>query len=115
MGNIYIYFSGIIITLVCCLVIIFFLRRKFYNILIELTGNQTRAEFWLFFSNVLLLLIPTVFAMFVFPDSSDLESIIFEITRQLKWGLIGLIITLIVLGFIMINFIKKYTQNRDIE
>lgn len=106
MNPVMIYFLGIFITLICCFIVVLFLRRKYQIILVELTGNEQRASFWTSFSNVLLILVPLVFAMNVYPEIS------FDITSQLKWGLIGLIVSLLILGLIMINFIKNAEKNK---
>ncbi len=83
------------------------IKGKYYEILVELTGTDNRANFWLTFSNVLLVLVPLVFCMSTYPEAGNLEHIVFELTRQLWWGLVGLIISLLGLGLVMISFIRK--------
>lgn len=110
MTNIGVYILGILIALVLSLVVVFIIKKRFEKILIELTGSEGRAKFWVMFSNILIVLVTLVFAMNVTP--SDNFDVFFQINTQLKWSLIGLIISLVVVGIFMISFIPKGSSSK---
>lgn len=98
---------GIFIALIVCLIAVFIIKKRFEQILTELTGSEDRAKFWAIFSYMLIVLVTLVFAMSVVPSDNNDVDIFFQISRQLKWSLIGLIGSLVVVGVIMIRFIPK--------
>ena len=107
MNEIGIYVGGLVITVILSLTIILYLKKSFRKLLIDLTETQERANFWLTFSNILLILIPLVFSMSIVPGATEEIDVFFEVGRQLKWALIGLISSMVVIGFVMISFVFK--------
>jgi hypothetical protein len=104
MSNVIIYFLGVGITLTVALLVVIYLNKRYYRILVDLTKKEERAKFWLNFSNVLLLLVPLVFSMTIYPDS------LFGVTSQFKWGIVGLVLSLLVLGGIMVIYIANIVE-----
>lgn len=101
--------SGLTITLLAALAVVRYLSRPLHTQLQELCGNAERADFWTVFSNVALILIPAIFAMLVAPDSSIPP--LLAVTDQVKWGLIGLVGSVLVLGWILSRFIPRTQYN----
>jgi protein-S-isoprenylcysteine O-methyltransferase Ste14 len=99
-----IYFLGVGTTLIFALLVVIYINKRYYHLLVDLTKKEERARFWLKFSNVLLLLVPLVFSMTIYPDS------LFGITSQIKWGIVGLVLSLIALGIIIVTYITKVAE-----
>jgi len=73
--------------------------------LLELCGSAERAEFWTAFSNVAVILTPAIFAMLAEPDTNIPP--LLAVTSQLKWGLTGLVGSVLMLGWILSRFIPR--------
>jgi hypothetical protein len=95
------------ITLVFSLLVVIYLNKRYYHVLVDLTKKEERAGFWLKFSNVLLLLVPLVFSMTIYPDT------LFDITSQIKWGIVGLILSLLALGIIIVVYIARIVEKNS--
>ena len=101
MNDIAIYLSGIGLTLVCALGVILWLSRRLRIVLVDLCGTAERAHFWTAFSIVLLLLVPLIFVLSVRPDPDAAIPVLFKLSGQLRWGLVGLAGTVLALGFMI--------------
>lgn len=98
---------GLAITLLTSFVVVCYLHRPLRTQLTELCGNADRAEFWTAFSNVTVMLTPAIFAMLVDPSTEAGTPALLAITTQLRWGLIGLAVSVLMLGWILGRFIPK--------
>lgn len=81
------------------------LQTPLLRILIDLCGTEDRARFWLAFSNVTLLAVPTIFALHRSPTTGTVPGAVFDIGDQLQSGLIGLVLSVVILGFVLSHFI----------
>ena len=99
---------GVFGTLAVGIGIVWYLRQPLRNILIELCGNAARAEFWTSFSAVAMGVVPVIFAMGYHPAPGPQAPAAFELAEQLKWGLIGLIGTVVVLGWVVGRSIVRW-------
>ena len=97
-------------TLLLGLAVIAYLRRPLEKILLELCGNQERAGFWTAFSAVALGLMPVIFALACHPAPGPNSSAVFELAEQLKWGLIGLMSSVLVLGWVIGRTIVRWEK-----
>ena len=84
-----------------------YVRSHLKRILADLCGNEERASFWAAFSNLALVLTPLIFAMQYRPETGPGTSPVLEIGAQLKWALIGLVTSVLVLGFVVSAFIPR--------
>ena len=84
-----------------------FVKKQLRTLLIELCGTTERASFWLAFSNVALVLVPLIFALDYKPEFGPDKTAIFEMATQLKYALIGFVITLGLLALILFRFIPR--------
>ena len=109
------FLTGLGATLVVTLVVVIYLRPNLRKILIDLCGTQERGEFWTAFSNVTLVLIPLICAMFSPPRSDADASVLFEISGQLRWALIGLVGTVVMLGVVLSRFIPRRSSEQQPE
>jgi hypothetical protein len=99
-------------TLLVSLVVVRYMHKALGKLLGELCGNRERAEFWTVFSDVTVALVPVIFAMQYRPDLRS--DALLEIAGQLKWGLIGLVTSILMLGWITSRFIPKSQPQRSL-
>ncbi len=84
-----------------------YLHPHLRALLVELCGTYDRARFWLAFSNVALILMPLIFALEYKPEMAPGSAAIFEIAAQMKYALVGLIVTIGILGLVLISFMAR--------
>lgn len=102
-----VFLTGMAATAVICLAVIAYLKASLSRILTDICGTEARARFWVTFSNILLILTPILFAIFYQPQVSERPAVFFEVVRQLKWGLSGLVLTVAMLGVMIKGYIPK--------
>lgn len=98
---------GLGLTLITTFAIVAYLRSPLHSILVELCGTRERAAFWVTFSNVTMTLVPLIFAMQYTPDLKAGSSAVLELAAQLKWALAGLLIAVLMLGWVLRGFIRR--------
>ena len=98
--------AGITITFLAALVVVSYRNSRLRQQLLELCGNGERTEFWAVFSNVPLLLMPVIFAMSVEPSRPPAPPLL-AIAHPLRWGCIGLLTSILTLGWALGRFIAK--------
>jgi uncharacterized membrane protein YhaH (DUF805 family) len=91
--------------------IVVYVKKHLRLLLIELCGTAERASFWLAFSNVTLVLVPLIFALDYKLELGPDKSVILEMAAQLKYALIGFIITFSALAIVMFRFIPSNKAN----
>lgn len=99
--------TGLTLTLLASLGVVRHLSGPLRAQLRELCGNAERAEFWTAFSNVALVLTSSIFAMLVEPRTEPGVPVVLAVGNQLKWGLIGLVSTVLTLGWVLARFIPR--------
>ena len=95
-------------TLAIGAAVVLYLRRPLRNILVELCGNEERAEFWTAFSAVVVGVVPVIFAMVCHPAPGPDTPAVLELADQLKWGLIGLTGSVLMLGWVVGRSIVRW-------
>jgi hypothetical protein len=98
--------GGLAITLVTSTSVVIYLKSPLQKILAELCGSSERAAFWTAFSNVALIVVPVIFAMH-HPETSGSVLVAFELADQLKWGLIGVVLSITLLAWVLSRFIPR--------
>ena len=98
---------GLAITLLTAFLVVRYLHDPLRSQLNELCGSAGRAEFWTAFSSVTVILTPAIFAMLVDPCVGTGTPALLAIINQLRWGLIGLVVSVLMLGWILERFIPK--------
>lgn len=99
--------SALAITLLAASIVVRYLSGPLSALLKELCGNADRAEFWTAFSNVTVMLTPAIFAMLADPSDSPATPMLMAVISQLRWGLIGLVMSVLMLGWILGRFLPK--------
>ncbi len=102
-----IFLADLGITAGISLAVVAYLRRHLNDLLAELCGTAERAKFWSAFSNVALILVPLIFALQYQPELSQNTTAVLEMGSQLKWALVGLVVTLVTLGTVVGRFIPR--------
>jgi hypothetical protein len=100
-----VFLAGVFGTGVACLGVIFYFASHLRKLLIELCGTPERADFWRAFSNVMLLLVPVIFALQVAPDASQKAPATLLVANQFKWALIGLVASVLTMGIVLSAYI----------
>jgi hypothetical protein len=98
---------GIGLTLITVFAIVAYLRSPLHSILKELCGTGERAAFWVAFSNVTIILVPLIFAMQYTPCLRDGSSATLELAAQLKWALAGMLLAVLILGWVLSGYIRR--------
>ncbi|PYT80847.1 MAG: hypothetical protein DMG40_11345 [Acidobacteria bacterium] len=88
-----------------------YVKGHLKSLLIELCGTAERANFWLAFSNVTLVLVPFIFALDYRPEFGSDHNFIFEMATQLKHAIIGFVIALSSLAVTVYRFIPRDKPN----
>ena len=107
MTAIFVFASGVRTTVLLALGVAWYLSEPLRKQLRELCGNAERAEFWTAFANVTVVLTPAICAMLVDPRTDPGVPIFLSIVSQVKWGLIGLVSSILMLGWILGRFIPR--------
>lgn len=100
-----IYGMDLALVLLISLAVVAYVNAPLRRLLEELCGNGQRSEFWAVFANVMVLLMPVIFAMTV--DPSNGFGSFGEVVQQVKWGLAGLAISVLVTGWSISRFIPR--------
>jgi hypothetical protein len=103
----WLFVCGVAVAAAVSLAVVAYLRRPLLRILVDLCGHEDRAKFWLAFSNVTVTLTPLLFALHQRPSTDSHAAPIFEFADQLEIALLGLVISVFVLGFVLGRFIPR--------
>jgi hypothetical protein len=98
---------GVALTFAVALGVVGYLNGPLRKQLLELCGNADRVAFWAAFANVTVVLTPAIFAMSVEPGYGPAPPPMFAIAQQVKWGFVGLVLSILVLGWILSRFIPR--------
>ena len=101
-----IFLSGLATTAAITAAALLYLRRPLQRQLVELCGNAERASFWTSFTTITVGLVPLIFALQAKPSGTD-RLAIFVFADELKWGLIGLALSVLVVGKVVGKFLPK--------
>lgn len=93
-----------ILTLLIVSFIVGYLRPFLRKILVDLCGTEDRAQFWLVFSNVILIGLPSMIALNYRPEANSFEELFFEIAGRLSGALGGFLFALVCVGMVVSVF-----------
>jgi hypothetical protein len=99
--------TGLTVTMGVVFLALLYLRSPLQVILTDLCGTVERARFWTAFSNITLFLVPFALALNHQPTAGGTKSLVFEISDQIESAVIGLIISVMVLGMVLSRFILR--------
>lgn len=90
--------------------LVWYLKHHLRGVLVDLCGTETRADFWVAFSNAILILVPVLFALEFPPGPVENVPLATGLSHQLKWIFLGLVLSLLSLGVILSLFIRRETR-----
>lgn len=113
MNEISIFLIGLGITVLTSFLIVIYFKPHLKKILLDLNGDKERpANFWVAYTTIILILVPLIFAIWIVPDDRDV-SVFFQISKQLKWSLMGLVSSLVIIGIIIIRFVPREPNSNE--
>ena len=104
MNTIVSFLIEVILTLILFSLAVTYLRPFLRHILVDLCGTEERAQFWLAFSNILLIGLPLIFALAYRPEATNSEELFFEVVGRLSGNLAGFLVALIGIGLFVSLF-----------
>lgn len=104
------FLCGLALALAACLATFLYLRPPLLQILVELCGNRARADFWAAFSGIAVVFVPLIFALHVRLAAGSGEPFVFILARQLEWAFAGLVLSVLLLGWVIGRFIPRETR-----
>ena len=107
-----VFLTGIAVTLIACALVVFYLRNHLERILTLMCGTPEPAKFWTVFTNVTLILTPIVFALSYQPDTHLGRAAIFELSNQLRLGLAGLVVSVLIMGIVINRSVSGYQKRK---
>ena len=104
MNSIFSFVIEVALTLIISVALVRYLRPFLKKILLDLCSTEDRAQFWVAFSNILLIGMPLILSLNYKPQSTNLENLFFEVLGRLGGNLGGFLFTLLGIGFIVAFF-----------
>jgi len=99
--------AGLALTAGSSMLVVRYLRSPLEQLLTDVCGNQQRAAFWTAFSAVTIGALPVIFALSNPPAADANTPMLLLIAEQLRWGLIGMMVSVLMLGWIVGRFIPR--------
>ena len=99
------FLAGVVVTLCGSVSVVIYLRGHLRRLLVELCGTAERADFWMAFSNILLVLVPLAITL-LYQPKANLE-LIFQVSNHVAVSLLGLGATVLAMGGVVGSFIPK--------
>jgi hypothetical protein len=85
-------------TLASCVLLTAYLRPSLRRLLGDLCTSPQSAQFWIAFTNIILILVPLLFSLGYHPDSPASGQWLFELSRQMRTNLFGFVFSLLSIG-----------------
>lgn len=104
METIFVFIGQLIFTLAAAFLLSAVFSRFLRPVLVDLCGTTERAQFWTVFSRFLLLLLPALFGLGFEPQAEPGLNLFFDLTRQLRWNLLGFVMALLGVGAAVVFF-----------
>lgn len=104
MNTLFPFVIEVTVTLVVAALLTGYLRPFLRKILIDLCGTEDRAQFWTAFSNILLIVVPVIFALNYRPEAESVQALFFEVAGKVSENLGGLLASLIGIGIVVSFF-----------
>jgi hypothetical protein len=104
MNSIVSFLIEVILTLILFSLVVAYLRPFLHRVLVDLCGTEERAQFWLAFSNILLIGLPLIFALAYRPEATNGEELFFEMVGRLSGNLAGFLVAMIGIGMFVSLF-----------
>lgn len=107
MNALIVFFAGVGLTIAVSFIVLRYLKAYLQKILVDLCGTEQRANFWMAFCNVTLILVPLICAMHYRPELGQYAPVLLDLVDQIKWALVGLAASVLAIGLVISRFIAK--------
>lgn len=115
MSAVAMFFAGLVVTMAIVLAALRYLKDSLFLVLSALCGATERARFWTAFSNITLFLVPVVLALSQRPAANDWPGAVFEISTQIEWGIVGFVLSILILGVVLSKSIARFEEVRRVK
>lgn len=102
------------VTLIAASLIVAYLRPFLRKILRDLCGTEERAQFWMAFTNILLIGMPTILSLNYRPETRNAVELFFGIARKLSGNLGGMLFALVCVG-VTVSFFALVAPRPKLE
>ena len=99
---------GLGVSLLASLTVAVYIRTHLRSILVEVCGTQTRADFWITWSNIPIVVLPLTLTLLRGPGS---DSALTRISYLIGVSLTGLLAVIIAMGIVLTVFISDRKEN----
>ena len=93
------------VTLLVSWLVVAYLKQPLHRVLCDLCGAEHRAAFWTAYANILLMLVPVATLLLGRSGDPPAESAVFVAVDLLRWSLVGLIVSAVMIAFAVAAFI----------
>lgn len=100
------FIAAVVLTVAASACVINYLNPHLRPLLVELCGTEGRADFWITFSHIILVLVPLAISLLYQPKASGLE-LVFQVSNHVAVSLLGLAATVLGMGGVVGMFIPK--------
>ena len=116
MNELYLFLTEIGISLFISVCVVFLLNKSFRNVLIDLCGTEVRAQFWMIYSNLMLIIAPLLTSV-IFGTSNKVLEVSFTFYKTaFGSALFGVFVSLIIIGLQITKYIPKLVDKpMDVE
>jgi hypothetical protein len=115
MNTIFTFLIEVATTLIAVLLITGYLRPHLKRILVDLCSTEERAQFWIVFSNILLVGLPLILAFGYRPKANEVDELFFEVIGRLSGNLGGYLTALVGVGMVVSFFALVAPKPTQIE
>ena len=115
MNSIVSFLVEVTLTLIVFSLVVAYLRPFLRRILVDLCGTEERAQFWMTFSNILLIGLPLIFALSYRPEATNGEELFFEVVGRLSGNLAGFLVAMIGVGMFVSLFALVASRQTKLE
>jgi hypothetical protein len=116
MGQILSYVVGVLLSFAISLSILLILRAQLTIVLTELCHGKDRAAFWVLMVTLIIILSSSLLALMAVPSTTNVSSgashvYFWGIARQLKFAVLGMIVSLLIISAVIGNSIVAFDRD----
>lgn len=104
----------ITISLLVSVCVVYILNKSFHNVLVDLCGTEVRAQFWLIYSNLMLVIAPLLTTIIFGKSHKVLEASFTFYKTAFGSVLFGVFISLLIIGLQITKYISKQVDEQRV-
>ena len=110
MGEINLFIIEALISFIVSATVIVIIKQSMHTILIDICGSESRAKFWLIYSNIMLVIAPLL-TIIVFGKSHTIANADFTFYKTaFASALFGVFISLVIIGLQITKTLPKSSE-----